>query len=151
MQRFDEERARGVRREKRTEIDETARLHPNSWSSLEVRVLDVSANGFRAECEARVMPGSPVTLEVPGVGPAHAHVTWRRGNRFGAKFDRPLDMVRCGWAPICDQVVLFRMLIERAKARETGEFGDELELTRKILDGLPVRPVAGAEPRRKRA
>ena len=140
-----------MRREKRTQIDETARLHPNNWSSLEVKVLDVSPNGFRAECDARVMAGSPVVLEVPGIGSVNAHVTWRRGNRFGAKFDRPVDMSACSWSPLCEQVVLSRMLIERALARESGEFGSELELKRKILDNLPVRSIAGAEPRQRRA
>lgn len=140
-----------MRREKRTAVDEAARLHPNSWSSLEVRVLDMSANGFRAECEARVAVGSPVALEVEGLGRLHAHVTWRRGQRFGAKFDRPTDISQCGWTAVPQQVVLSRMLIDRAEAAQTGQFGQELELRRKILHGLPVRPVAGAEPGRSKA
>ena len=139
-----------MRRERRTQVDEPARLHPNDWSSIEIRVLDLSENGFRAECDARVTVGTPVTLEVDGIGPVHARVTWRRGNRFGAKFDAPADISACGWAPLCQQVVLSRMLLERAQARQSGAFGHELELRRKILDGLPVHPVAGAEPRDRR-
>jgi len=131
-----------VRQERRTEIDEPARLHPNSWSSLEVRVLDLSANGFRAECEARVMVGSSVTLEVAGIGPVQAHVTWRRGDRFGAKFAVPIELERCEWAALCDQGVLSRMLVDRARANQSGAFGHELELRRKILDGLPVARLA---------
>jgi hypothetical protein len=140
-----------VRREKRTQVNEPARLHPNSWSSLEVRVLDISTNGFRAECDARITVGSSVALEIEGIGAVHAHVTWRRGQRFGAKFDQPVDMAPCTWAPVCDQVVLSRMLVDRALAREAGAYGSELELRRKILEGLPVRPVRGAEPARRRA
>lgn len=132
-------------------MDEAARLHPNSWSSVEVRVLDISTNGFRAQCEARVMVGSSVTLEVAGLGPLRAHVTWRRGERFGAKFDQPVDVSRCGWTALCDQIVLSRMLVDRALANQSGAVGCELELKRKILDNLPIRPVRGAEPRRKRA
>jgi hypothetical protein len=139
-----------VRREKRTQVDEAARLHPNDWSSIEVRVLDVSSSGFRAECEARILVGTAVTLEVAGVGPLRAHVTWRRGERFGAKFDLPADLTGCTWDPVCDQVVLSRLLVDRALARRAGSFGDELELRRKILDNLPVRPVRGAEPARRR-
>jgi hypothetical protein len=140
-----------VRREKRTQVNAPARLHPNSWSSLEVRVLDISANGFRAECDARITIGSSVALEIEGIGPVHAHVTWRRGERFGAKFDQPLDLAPCTWAPVCEQVVLSRMLIDRVRAHEDGAFGSELELRRKILEGLPVRPVRGAEPARRGA
>ncbi len=131
-------------------MDQAARLHPNSWSSIEVRVLDISANGFRAECDARILAGTPVTLEVAGVGPLSAHITWRRGGRFGAKFDRPVDLAGCDWNPICEQVVLSRLLVERAQAHRAEAFGSELELRRKILDGLPVRPVRGAEPSRRR-
>jgi hypothetical protein len=136
-----------LRREKRTQVDQAARLHPNSWSSLEVRVLDVSAGGFRAQCEARVTIGSPVKLEIEGLGALEASVTWRRGDRFGARFVEPVDMARCAWTPVCDQVSLSRMLIDRAEARQSGALAQELELRRKILGSLPVRPVRGAEPR----
>jgi hypothetical protein len=140
-----------VRREKRTQVNEAARLHPNEWSSIEVRVLDVSASGFRAECEARVMVGGLVKIEIEGLGPVEARVSWRRAERFGAKFEAPIDMSRCTWAPVCEQIVLSRMLVDRAAARRSGSFGSELELRRKILDGLPVRPVRGAEPTGRRA
>ena len=139
-----------VRREKRTQVDEAARLSPNHWSSIEVRVLDISPNGFRAECDARILIGTAVTLQIEGVGPLNAHVTWRRGERFGAKFDLPADLTGCAWSPVCDQIVLSRLLIDRATARGADAFGSELELRRKILESLPVRPVRGAEPGRRR-
>ncbi len=140
-----------MRQEKRTEIDEPARLHPNSWSSLEVRVLDLSAGGFRAQCEARVMVGSPVTIEVEGIGPVHARVTWRRGDRLGAKFDSPIDLSRCRWSALSEEVVLSRMLVERARANKTGAFGQELELRRKILQALPVKKLPPERRAAKRA
>lgn len=131
-----------MRRDKRTEVDEAARLHPNSWSSLEVRILDISANGFRAECEARVPVGSSVALEMPGLGRVHAHVSWRRGDRFGAKFDAQIDVARCEWRPLEGQLILSRLLAERAEAFRDGRLGPELELRRKILSALPVKRVA---------
>jgi len=140
-----------VRQEKRTEIDETARLHPNSWSSLEVRVLDLSAGGFRAQCEARVIVGSPVKIEIEGIGPVNAHVTWRRGDRIGAKFDSPIDLSRCRWSALREEIVLSRMLVERARANQAGAFGQELELRRKILESLPVKRLPAAGRGTKRA
>jgi hypothetical protein len=134
-----------VRREERTALDEPARLHPNSWSSLEVRVLDLSPGGFKAECDARVTVGSSVTLEAPGVGPLYATVTWRRGDRFGARFTAPVDLAACGWSPVSEEERLARMLVERAHARRSGAFGAELELRRKILAGLPMRRGQKAE------
>ncbi len=139
-----------MRAEKRTQVDEAARLHPNDWSSIEVRVLDISPSGFRAESDARILVGAAVTLEVAGVGPLQAHISWRRGERFGGKFDRPADLAGCTWKPVCDQVLLSRLLVDRALARGEHAFGSELELRRKILEGLPVRPVRGAEPGRRR-
>ena len=130
-----------MRQEKRTQVDETARLHPNHWSSIEVRVVDVSANGFKAECEARVVVGSSVALEMPGIGRVHAHVTWRRGERFGAKFDLPTDISQCEWRGINHQVVLSRLLIQRVQARRSGQIGQELELRRKIIGSLPIKKL----------
>jgi hypothetical protein len=132
-----------VRREKRLPLDEPARLHPNDWSSLEVRVLDLSSNGFRAECEARVMVGSCVTLELPAIGSQLAYVTWRRGDRFGAKFREPVAIDDCGWSRMSSQALLARMLVERAAARNVGKYGTEVELRRKILDSLPMVRVNG--------
>ena len=132
-----------MRREERLPLDEPARLHPNEWSSLEVRVLDLSNNGFRAECEARVTVGSCVTLELPGIGSELAYVTWRRGDRFGAKFRQPVSIEHCGWSSLTRQAVLARMLVERAAARSVGQYGSEFELRRKILDGLPMVRVSG--------
>jgi len=103
-----------------------------------VRVLDLSSNGFRAECEARVLVGTCVTLEVPGIGPSQAYVTWRRGNRFGAKFSTTLDVSQTGCAPLPREAVLGRMLVERAEARSGGQFGHEIELRRQILNSLPM-------------
>jgi hypothetical protein len=140
-----------VRQEKRTPIDEAARLHPNEWSSLEVRVHDISPRGFRAECEARILVYSNVVIELPGLGPVQALVAWRRGNRFGARFDEPVDLERCTWRPARDEVVLSRMLVDRAEAWEAGALSSERELKRRILQSLPVRPVAGAEPKSKNA
>ena len=132
-----------MRREKRLPLDEPARLHPNAWSSLEVRVLDLSSSGFRAECEARVMVGSCVTLELPGIGSEVAYVTWRRGDRFGAKFRQPVSIDHCGWSGMSSQALLARMLVERAAARSVGKYGAEVDLRRKILDGLPMVRVSG--------
>ena len=127
-----------MRREERLAVDERARLHPNDWSSLEVRVLDLSSNGFRGECEARVLVGTCVTLEVPGIGPSQAYVTWRRGNRFGAQFSTPLVVSQTGCAPLPQEAVLGRMLVERAEARSGGLYRHEIELRRRILSSLPM-------------
>ena len=132
-------------------MDETARLYPNSWSSLDARVLDISSHGFKAACTARVMLGGPVSVEIPGVGRLNGHVTWRRGDEFGASFDTPVDMAQLPWQPVGGQAELSRLLVQRAEANHAGQVGQELELKRKILARLPVMAIAGAEPVRRRS
>ena len=128
-----------VRETERIALDEPARLHPNDWSSLEVRVLDCSESGFRAFCEAVVKVGSVVTLEVPGLGPTRAQVSWRRGTQFGAKFVEPLELSQAAFAPVNKEAVLARMLVQRAAAQGSGLFAQEQQLRRRILAALPVR------------
>ena len=77
------------RRAERLALDESARLRPNSWSSLEIRMLDLSSLGFRATCEARLQCGSAATVEIAGLGLVEAQVEWQRGNQFGARFFAP--------------------------------------------------------------
>lgn len=92
------------------ELDEPARLHPNEWSSLEVRVLDCSEGGFRAACDAKVRIGFLVTLEIPGIGPAEARVSWCRGKEFGASFLRPIVLDQAGFG---QQTNFARLLVQR--------------------------------------
>ena len=127
------------RRAERLALDESTRLRPNSWSSLEVRVLDVSPLGFRADCDAHLRPGSAVTLEIPGIGPVEAQVEWQRGNQFGARFFAPIDLDRCEWMPGDRSNPLAQLLVQRALARAAGRGSAETQIRRRILESLPVR------------
>ncbi len=127
------------RRAERLALDESTRLRPNSWSSLEVRVLDVSPLGFRADCEAHLTRGSAVALEIPGLGSVEAQVEWQRGNQFGARFFAPIDLDRCEWM-LGDQAnPLAQLLVQRALARAAGRGSAETQIRRRILQSLPVR------------
>jgi hypothetical protein len=128
-----------VRKSERIAVDEPARLHPNGWSSLEVRLLDCSAEGFRAECEARVRIGDEVTLEVPGIGPAAAWVTWLRDHEFGARFQEPVAIERAALKPAGAEAQLARLLVQRAQAHRSGLHECEEALRDRIRDALPVR------------
>ena len=127
------------RRAERLALDESARLKPNSWSSLEIRVLDVSPLGFRADCEARLQAGSAVTLEVPGLGSVEAQVEWQRGNQLGARFFTPIDLDRCEWRLGDQPNPLAQMLVQRAQALTAGRGRAEAHIRRRILESLPIR------------
>jgi hypothetical protein len=127
------------RKAERLPLDAETRLRPNSWSSLQIRMLDLSASGFRAQCEARVKPGGSVSLDVPGIGPVDAQVEWQRGDQFGARFFSPIELRRCGWTFRERHEALARLLIERAAANRVGRRGAEAQLRREILSALPMR------------
>jgi PilZ domain len=127
------------RRSERLPLDAEARLRPNSWSSLQIKMLDLSAAGFRAECEARVRPGGSVSLDVPGIGAVEAQVEWQRGDQFGARFFAPIDLELCQWTFRERHHALAHLLVERAAAKRAGRRGAEVQLRREILSSLPMR------------
>ena len=127
------------RKAERLPLDTEARLRPNDWSSLQIRMLDLSAAGFRAECEARVQPGGSVSLDVPGIGAVEAQVEWQRGDQFGARFFAPIELKRCQWTFRQRHNALARLLVERAAAKRAGRRGAEVHLRREILSALPMR------------
>lgn len=133
-----------VRRAERRALDEAARLRPNSWSSVEIRMADISELGFRAHCEARLRAGSLVTLDVPGLGPVEAQVEWQRGTEFGARFLAALPLERCGWEVCGETAPLASLLFQRAAASKVGRDAADAELRRRILAALPIRKGGAA-------
>jgi hypothetical protein len=131
------------RAEKRLALDEPARLVPNDWSSVEVRMLECTARDFRARSDVNLLVGAQVTLDVPGLGLTKARVTWRSANQFAAAFEEPIDLSRTGFMSLNREAVLARLLVERAAAHCGGKDEQERELRGRILDGLPVRRIAG--------
>jgi hypothetical protein len=146
----DRQRAPERRRGERHALDESARFKPNEWSSLEVRVTDISRTGFRARCEARLQLASLVCLEIPGVGPAKARIEWQQGDTLGASFFPPIDLARCSWVGLphdemggAEASPLARLLVQRAVAKRFGRKLDEASLRREILSALPIVRPAG--------
>ena len=88
------------RRAARHQLGETARLAPRALYNIEVKVRNLSACGFMAECGEAVRIGSHVALDVPGLGPVHAQVRWQIGNRMGGMFLDPISLVRCEWTGV---------------------------------------------------
>lgn len=128
----------GRRAQQRVGLYEPTRLRPNDWSSLEIRILDVSAEGFRAECEALLRLRSWVSLDVPALGPIQAQVLWQRQHEFGAQFVRPIDLEACGWTAGGSQQLLGRLLVQRAEAQRDGKPEHERRLREQIAGSLPI-------------
>ena len=88
------------RRTARVAVDEPASLTPSDRYKVEIKVRDVSAAGFMAECAQPVLIGSNILLEIPGVGPVHAQVRWQLGNKMGGMFLDPISLARCEWTAV---------------------------------------------------
>ena len=127
-----------MRKVPRKPVDQTVRFHPNSWSSLEVRLIDCSEAGFRAESEARVRVCDEVTLELPGIGPAKAYVVGSRDREFGARFAVPFPIDQAELKPADEQQVLARLLVQRAAAQKSQLWDHEERLRGEIARVLPL-------------
>lgn len=130
-----------MRKTERIALDQLARLQPNGWSRVEIRLLDCSAAGFRAECEARVRAGDIVTLEGAGFGCAEAQISWTQDGELGARFIDPVALDRSQLCLASDESRLARLLVQRAAAARAGPRAPELELDlrREIARSLPIR------------
>jgi len=129
---------RSERRAERMPLDESTRLRPNEWSSLEIRMIDLSSCGFRANCEARLPPGSCVSLDIPGVGAVDAQIEWQNGDMLGARFYQPIEVRSCTWTARERMSVLARLLIERAAAAQAGQIEVEKQIRQRILAAMPI-------------
>ena len=78
--------------------DAEANLKPHDLYHVEIKVQNVSAAGFMAECTAPVRIGSYVSLDIPGIGTVEAQVRWQIGLRMGGMFLDPISLGRCEWA-----------------------------------------------------
>ncbi|HEX8579710.1 MAG TPA: PilZ domain-containing protein [Allosphingosinicella sp.] len=128
-----------ARRAERRAVSGSARMRPNSWSSVEVAMLDLSEHGFRARCDVRLRAGSGVSIEIPGAGTVEAQVEWQRGDEFGARFYQALDLAVCGWTGEERHSALAQLLVARAGAKAAGRPVAEAQLRRQILASLPIR------------
>jgi len=63
----------------------------NEPKSRDVRVRNLSQGGMMAEFDRVVPMGTPVTIELRGVGKVRGQVAWCAEGRAGISFDRPID------------------------------------------------------------
>lgn len=79
------------RRAARQSVALDARLRELGTIGVEARVLDLTADGFMASCDAPLAVGARLWLMLPGRRRANAVVRWASGGRIGAEFDQPLE------------------------------------------------------------
>lgn len=83
------------RSRKRDSLFLSARLRLGDESEAhEVRVRNLSAGGLMAELDRTVAQGTPVHLELRGLGELTGTVAWCTRGRMGIAFDCPIDPAR---------------------------------------------------------
>lgn len=80
----------------RTEVCLRAKLLREDQTDLDVRLCNLSAAGFMAECLEPVQAGSKVILSLPGAGLIPAEVRWNVDFRLGAIFQWELSARELG-------------------------------------------------------
>lgn len=58
---------------------------------VQVRVRNLSAGGLMAEYADRVESGTPVEINVRGIGWTHGKIAWCAEGRIGIAFENPID------------------------------------------------------------
>lgn len=62
--------------------------HPDG-RVLPLVIVNTSAAGLMARCDAACEPGDRLRIDLPQVGPTLAEVRWSLGGRLGCRFERP--------------------------------------------------------------
>ena len=127
-----------MRKSDRKSVDTSVRLHPNSWSSVDARLIDCSTTGFRARSEARIQKRDEIALDVPGIGPTKAFVIWVAGQEFGARFEMPIPFEHAELGRVDTQEILARLLVQRARAHKSQLWEHEERLRSAISRTLPL-------------
>lgn len=69
----------------------SAQLRVEGEPEVTVRVRNLSAGGLMAEYAEPVSPGTPVEVDVRGVGWVGGRIAWRAEGRVGIAFEREID------------------------------------------------------------
>lgn len=69
----------------------SAQLRMASGSEVTVRVRNLSSGGLMAEYAQPVAQGTPVEVEVRGVGWINGHIAWTAEGRVGIAFEREIN------------------------------------------------------------
>lgn len=65
-------------------------MRGRGFAKFDIRLLDLSCTGFRAEAHYALNEHDIIWVTVPGLQSLEAKVAWRHKNIVGAKFTNPL-------------------------------------------------------------
>lgn len=80
------------RHEPRDEVFHRARATGPDGRSLQLLVVNISARGLMARCEAGYAVGERLTVQLPVIGAVVAEIRWSLGGRIGCQLDRTIPL-----------------------------------------------------------
>lgn len=127
------------RHHQRVAVSKPARLRPFERFVMQVDVVDFSSHGFRAHCNAALLVGSWVSLDVPGTGVVEAKVIWRKEGEIGARFVRPINLDHCAWT----NPAVAEGMVAQADSDSAAQLARQLaeRATRSLPAGEAVEPL----------
>lgn len=86
-------RSRNGRSEPRDEVLHRTRASRADGSSVELVIVNISARGLMARCDAPIEPGERIRVKLPEIGGVPTEVRWALGGRIGCRLNNmiPLD------------------------------------------------------------
>lgn len=81
----------GQRSASRDSLLLTAQLRVGAEAPVQVRVRNLSAGGLMAEYAAPIANGTPVEVDVRGIGWVPGRIAWAAEGRVGIRFDLEID------------------------------------------------------------
>ncbi|MBN8816490.1 MAG: PilZ domain-containing protein [Sphingomonas sp.] len=78
------------RRQPRHEVVLRARLRNRATAKFDIRIIDMSVTGFRAEAHYGLNVGDIVWIKLPGLQGLEANIAWRHKEIVGGHFRQPL-------------------------------------------------------------
>ena len=82
--------SRAGRKSERVALEIGAGLRQRGGTGVNIQIMDLSTDGFRASTHLQLERGADVWLRLPGLEPYQARVMWAKGNFIGCAFERPL-------------------------------------------------------------
>lgn len=81
-----------VRAEQRDEVHFRARAFGPDNQLLSLTVVNISARGLMARCDAEYAIGEVIRVHLPVVGQIAAEIRWMLGGRVGCQLDRTIPL-----------------------------------------------------------
>jgi hypothetical protein len=78
------------RQSERRVVNLAARLREPGATIVDAEVLNLSTDGFMAESELQLEPGTHVWLKLPGLEPQNSRCAWIEDGKAGFQFAAPL-------------------------------------------------------------